>query len=75
MLSDNPNAIEFHVKLNEQAEQITRLTNATERMSQLMFKLVDKMTAHPVKVIAEAKKELFVNSFKKASELAGEERR
>lgn len=42
MLSNNPNSLEFHLKLNKQGEVLDRLTVAVERTSNLLFRLLDK---------------------------------
>ena len=42
MLSNNPNSIEFNVKLNEQKAQLERLTLATQTTTKLLYSLIDK---------------------------------
>lgn len=45
MLRDNPNSVDFHLKLNEQRVQLERLTLATQSTTSLLYKLLDGMNA------------------------------
>ncbi len=43
MLSNNPNSVEFHLKLNAQDVELKRLSRATSQTTALLLKIVDKL--------------------------------
>ena len=43
MLSNNPNSLEFNMKLNKQQEELKLLSKNASNMSQLLMKLIDRM--------------------------------